>query len=249
MVSLCLSVSLVGHHSIATFVLLVVLPLSYFSPMSGQSYRHSRFNVFFLVTTLSVRDITVRIRLLIAFKFLVMLSLMSLVLFSPMLTPLISRLIFLTFFGLHLTLFPLCLHYHHHLLHRLPLHYYHHILPFYITILVVHILHHLLPLSPSVLDEPTCSAKSAFLSLPPIEMLLMSGSLLWLRRLLLLSIPTLGILFHALLLLFQSRASGSTRSILALMVLLSTLKRILLLVVFSSSMIMTTRRLSLLLLT
>jgi hypothetical protein len=81
MVSLCLSVSLVGHHNIATFVLLVVLPLSYFSPMSGQSYRHSRFNVFFLVTTLSVRDIAVRIRLLIAFKFLVMLSLMSLVLF------------------------------------------------------------------------------------------------------------------------------------------------------------------------
>jgi hypothetical protein len=66
---------------------------------------------------------------------------------------------------------------------------------------------------------------------------------------LLLSIPTLGILFPALSLLFQSRANESTRSRLALVVLLNTLKSVLLLVVFSSSTVMTTRRLSLPLLT
>jgi hypothetical protein len=226
-----------SHHSIPTFVLLVVLSLSSFNPVSGQSYRHSRSSVFSLVTTLSARDIVVGIRLLVAFGFPVMLPLTSLALSSPMLIPLMSRLIFLTWFGLRMTLFPLCLHHYHYLLHRLPLHYhhYHHVLPFYITILVVHVLHNLPPLLPSCMIS-LHALQFVFLSLPPIEMLLLilSGNLLWLRRLLLLTVLALGILFSALLLLFQSRASGTTRSRLALMVLLSALKRILFLMVFSS---------------
>jgi hypothetical protein len=162
MESLRLSVFLVGYRSIATFVPLVVLSLSSFSPVSVQSYWHNQSSVFFLVTTLSVRDIAVGIRLFIAFGFPVMLPLMSLILSSPMLILLMSWLIFLTWFGLCLTLFPLC---HHH--HRLPLHPSHHVLPFYITILVVHTLHHLslLPLSLMSLHALLC----VFLSLPPIE--------------------------------------------------------------------------------
>jgi hypothetical protein len=96
MESLHLSVFLVGHHSIFTFVLLVVLPLSFFSPVRGQSYRRRRSSVFFLVITLCVRYNVVGIQLLIAFGFPMMLPLMSLVLSSPMLTALMSQLIFLT---------------------------------------------------------------------------------------------------------------------------------------------------------
>jgi hypothetical protein len=104
MESLRLSVFLVGHHSMATFVPLVVLSLSSFSPVSGQSYQHNRSSVFFLVTTLSVRDIAVGIQLLIAFGFPMMLLLTSLILSSPMLILLMSRLIFLTWFSFRLTL-------------------------------------------------------------------------------------------------------------------------------------------------
>jgi hypothetical protein len=110
MESLRLSVSLVGHRSIDTFVPLVVLSLSSFSLVSRQSYQHSRSSVFFLVTTLIVRDITVGIRLLVAFGFPIMSPLMSLILSSPMLTPLMSWLIFLTWFDLRLTFFSLCHH-------------------------------------------------------------------------------------------------------------------------------------------
>jgi hypothetical protein len=90
--------------------------------------------------------------------------------------------------------------------------------------------------------------QSFFLSLPPIEMmsLILNGRLLWLR-LLHLSVPALGILFLALLQLFRSRASGSTRSKPTLMVPLSALKCVLLPVVSSSSMVVTMRLLLLLL--
>jgi hypothetical protein len=47
-------------------------------------------------------------------EFFMMLSLMSLILSSLMLTPLMSLLTFFTWFRLYLTLFPLCLHYYHY---------------------------------------------------------------------------------------------------------------------------------------
>jgi hypothetical protein len=55
---------------------------------------HSQSKVFSLVMTLSIRDIVVGIWLLIAFGFPVILPSMSLVLSSPMFTPLMSQLIF-----------------------------------------------------------------------------------------------------------------------------------------------------------
>jgi hypothetical protein len=101
-------------NSNTAFVPLVVLSLSFSSLMRGQSYRHSWSSVSFLFMTLSIRDIIVRIWLLNAFRFSVMLPLMSLVLSSPTITPLISLVTFLTWFRHHLTLFPLCLHYYHY---------------------------------------------------------------------------------------------------------------------------------------
>jgi hypothetical protein len=77
-------------------------------------------------------------------RFLVMLPLMSLSLSSLMLTPLMSRLIFLTWFGLRMTLFPPGHHYHYH---------HHH--PFSITTLVVRVLHHLSPLCMMSLHAPS----------------------------------------------------------------------------------------------
>jgi hypothetical protein len=112
------------------------------------------------------------------------------------------------------------------------LHHHVHDLSFSITILIVHVLRHLSPLCLMILH----ALQSLFLSLPPIVMLLLilSGSLLWVRRLLLLSVTILGILSLTLL-LFRSCASGSIRSRPALMALLSAINHVSLPMVFSSS--------------
>jgi hypothetical protein len=153
--------------------------------MRRQCYQHNRSNVSFLVMTLSVRDIVVGIRLLVTFTFgfPMMSPLMSRILSSLTPTPLMNLLIFLAWFSLHpsLTLHCLLYHhrplhhyllYHHYLLPHLLLHHHLHILPFSITILIVRVLHHLLPLLPLCLMRLHASL-SPFMSLPPIEMLLL----------------------------------------------------------------------------
>jgi hypothetical protein len=70
MVSLLLSVSLVDYRSIVTFMLLVVLHLSFFSLVRGPSSLHNLSGVFSLDMTLSVRDIVVRSLSLVAFEYI-----------------------------------------------------------------------------------------------------------------------------------------------------------------------------------
>jgi hypothetical protein len=64
-----LCASLVGHHNIVTFVLLVVLPLSFFNFVRGPSSLHNPFSVSSLAVTLSVSDIVVGTLSLAAFEY------------------------------------------------------------------------------------------------------------------------------------------------------------------------------------
>jgi hypothetical protein len=120
--------------------------------------------------------------------------------------------------------------------HHLFLHHFH-VLPFSITTLVVRVLHHLSPLP----DELSCSVIS--FSKPaiyrdvahPERQFAMAEEIVALEH-----TGTFGILSLALL-HFRSRASGSIRSRLALMALLSSIRRVLLPVVFSSNTVVTIR--------
>src|SRR6266542_1911244 len=148
-VSLRLSVSLVVRHNIVIFVLSVVLFLSCFSLVSGQSSLPSPLSVLFLAMTLSVSAIVVGTLSLVGFVSLGMSPLMSLILSSLAIPPvrlilLLSRLSFSVWLGLPLLLLWLphpCLHlfhrrdhhlhpylhprHHHHLYHHL---HHHHLL-------------------------------------------------------------------------------------------------------------------------
>jgi hypothetical protein len=165
MVSLLLSVFLVGHCSILIFVLLVVLHLSFFSLMRGQSSWPNLFSVFSLDMTPSVRDIIVGTLSLVAFEYLGMRPLMSHVLSFLLICPLLPLPLSLLIFSARFHLFlPPCLRYpplflfHHHHLHIPHLHHYrllplqhclhlhlhhplHHVLLFFSTTLNVHVLH------------------------------------------------------------------------------------------------------------